>query len=233
MRNPFVRLLVLAGALLIALGAATQTEPHAATSSAARLAQLDAISDYRAETWRWQALMSKPRTPTRYNERRTRDTSYLRWVRDLWRGRAARAERAAQNPPHRRQWLCIHRFDRRPAAGEASQPLHRHRPCSIAPGPRAAAAEGNGEPLDTCRADVGRGTRFRERARLLSVAEHGPLLRPDLGLVVAAGAAESLPQVDGQEDGRDREREQRLDDRAADPAVGDQPRDSSQSPPTV
>ena len=121
MRNPFVRLLVLAGALSIALGAATQTSPHAATSSAARLAQLDAISDYRAATWRWQALMSKPRTPTLYSERRTRDATYLRWVRDLWRVRAAKAHRLAQNPPHRREWLCIHRYERHPGQGWATR----------------------------------------------------------------------------------------------------------------
>jgi Transglycosylase-like domain len=120
-RNPFARLLVLAGALSIALGAAAQTEPHAATSSAARLAQLDAISDYRAKTWRWQALMSKPRTPTLFTERRSKDAEYLRWLRELWQRRAAKAQRLAQNPPHRRQWLCIHRFERHPDQGWATR----------------------------------------------------------------------------------------------------------------
>ncbi len=117
MRNPFVRVLVLACALSIALGAAAQTQPQAATSSSARLAQLDAIADYRAKTWRWQALMSKPKTPTLFSERRSRNRAYLRWVRDLWQRRAAKAERLAQNPPHRRQWLCIHRYERHPAQG--------------------------------------------------------------------------------------------------------------------
>ena len=121
MKNPFVRLLVLAGALSIALGAAAQTEPHAATSSAARLAQLDAIADHRSETWRWQALMSKPRTPTLFSERRSKDPAYLRWVRELWQRRAAKAERLAQNPPHRRQWLCIHRYERHPEQGWATR----------------------------------------------------------------------------------------------------------------
>ena len=120
MNNSFVRLLVLAGALSIALGAATQTAPQAATSKAARLAQLDAIDSYRTETWRWQKLMSKPRTPTFYTERRSGDRDYLIWVRDLWKRRAARAERLAQNPPHRRQWLCIHRYERHPGQGWAT-----------------------------------------------------------------------------------------------------------------
>jgi hypothetical protein len=113
----FVRLLVLAAALSIAFGAATRAEPEAATSKAARLAQLDAIDAYRTRTWRWQKLMSKPRTPTHYTERRSRDGDYLTWVRDLWKRRAARAARLAQNPPHRRAWLCIHRYERHPAQG--------------------------------------------------------------------------------------------------------------------
>ena len=121
MRNPFVRVLVLACALSIALGAAPQTEPKAATSTAARLAQLDAIDDFRKETWRWQALMSKPRTPTLFSERRSKDAEYLRWVRGLWQRRAARAERLAQSPPHRRQWLCIHRYERHPEQGWATR----------------------------------------------------------------------------------------------------------------
>ena len=121
MRNPFVRVLVLACALSIALAAATQTSPQAATSSAARLAQLDAIADYRSQTWRWQKLMSKPRTPTKYAERRIKDTAYLRWLRNLWQDRAAKAKRLAQNPPHRRQWLCIHRYERHPEQGWATR----------------------------------------------------------------------------------------------------------------
>jgi Transglycosylase-like domain len=120
-RNPFVRLLVLVGALAIALGAAAQTEPHAATSTAARLAQLDAIVDYRKETWRWQTLMGKPRTPTFFTERRSKDGAYLRWLRKLWQQRAAKAKRLAMNPPHREEWLCIHRYERHPAQGWATR----------------------------------------------------------------------------------------------------------------
>ncbi len=121
MRNPFVRLLVLAGALSIAVGAFAHAQPQAATSSATRLAQLDAIADYRTVTWRWQALMSKPRTPTLFTERQSRDAAYLRWVRNLWQRRAAAAQRLAQNPPHRRQWLCIHRYERHPHQGWATR----------------------------------------------------------------------------------------------------------------
>lgn len=121
MRNPFVRLLVLAGALSIALGAAAQTQPQAATSTTARLEQLDAIAEYRTKTWHLQTLMRKPKTPTLFTERQSRDYAYLRWVRNLWQRRAARAQRQAQNPPHRRQWLCIHRYERHPGQGWATR----------------------------------------------------------------------------------------------------------------
>jgi len=120
-RNLFVRLLVVAGALSIALGAATATAPQAATSKAAWLAQLDAIDAYRTQTWRWQKLMSKRRTPTLYSERRSRDRDYLTWVRGLWRKRAVRAARLAQNPPHRQAWMCIHRYERHPGQGWATR----------------------------------------------------------------------------------------------------------------
>ena len=120
MKKLFVRLCILAGALSIGFGAATQAEPEAAPSKATRLAHFDAINAYRSETWRWQKRMSKPRTPTLYTERRSRDRAYLTWVRDLWKRRAARAERLAQRPPHRSAWLCIHRFERHPGQGWAT-----------------------------------------------------------------------------------------------------------------
>jgi Transglycosylase-like domain len=110
-----VRLLVLAGALCIGLAALAR--PTAATASSTRVAQIEAIDELRTETWRWQSLMRKPRTPTLFTERRSRDAAYLRWVRGLWERRAARAERQAKRPPHRSQWLCIHRYERHPVQG--------------------------------------------------------------------------------------------------------------------
>jgi hypothetical protein len=200
-RNPFVRLLVLAGALLIALGAATQTSPHAATSSAARLAQLDAISDYRAETWRWQALMSRPRTPTLYTERRSKDTTYLRWVRDLWRGRAARAQRLAPNPPTGRQWLCIHRFERHPGQGWATRTgnglLRRACRWTSPSSARTAASwlrrKGNREPLDRGRADVGWPSAPSGAVAASIRGRTRPAPAPDLGLIVVTAGAAGAP----------------------------------------
>ena len=38
-------------------------------------------------------------------------------MRDLWQARARTAERQAEHPPHRRAWLCIHRYERSPTQG--------------------------------------------------------------------------------------------------------------------
>ena len=115
MANLSVRLLVLVGVLVLALAALTRTDSAgAATKRATMLAQ---IAELRSETWSWQRLMMKPRTPTSFSERTTRSRAYRTWVRNLWRERAEAAERRAANPPHRRQWLCIHRYERHPRQG--------------------------------------------------------------------------------------------------------------------
>ena len=36
---------------------------------------------------------------------------YRLWLRDAWRIRAERARYRAHHPPHRSEWLCIHRFE--------------------------------------------------------------------------------------------------------------------------
>jgi len=114
-KHLFVRLSVVAAAFTVSL--ATMTGTTAATAASTRIAQIEAIDQLRTQTWRWQSLMRKPHTPTAFAERRTRDSAYLTWVRRLWQRRAARAERQAVNPPHRGQWLCIHRYERNPAQG--------------------------------------------------------------------------------------------------------------------
>ena len=114
-RSLSVRLLVLAGALSLGVGAFA--EPHAASASSTRVAQLEEIDELRIETWRWQSLMRKPKTATSFRERKVEDPEFVAWVRDLWRARARAAERQAKNPPHRGAWRCIHRYERDPAQG--------------------------------------------------------------------------------------------------------------------
>jgi hypothetical protein len=116
-----VRLLLLAGVLLLALGALGLAETTSASAASTRVAQLETqIDRYRTATWRWQRLMRKPRTPSSYSERDAGSAAYLDWVRDLWLARARKAERQAENPPHRTGWLCIHRFERNPTQGWAT-----------------------------------------------------------------------------------------------------------------
>ena len=72
---------------------------------------LDGVKNRRDETWQWQRLMHRARTPYSGSVRRGSSVSYLRWALHLWKRRAARARRDALNPPHRKQWLCIHRYE--------------------------------------------------------------------------------------------------------------------------
>jgi hypothetical protein len=90
-------------------------QPAASTASAAATVRL--IHRYRTETWRWQKLMRRTRTPSNYTARRSTDPSYRAWVLRVWKQRAARARRAAQNPPRRSAWLCIYRHERHPRMG--------------------------------------------------------------------------------------------------------------------
>ena len=115
MQKSFVRVLVLASTLTCFVAAlATAPGAQAATTRAQTIAETD---DFRQQTWRLQKLMGKKRTPTFYEERRTPDTAYRTWVRNLWKRRAAKALTQAQNPPHRSAWMCIHRYERHPAQG--------------------------------------------------------------------------------------------------------------------
>ena len=118
MRNLSVRLLVLACALSLGLGAVSVAQPPVATASPTRIDRLEReIEALRAETWRWQALMRKPRTPSSFTERHAESPRYIGWVRDLWHRRAVAAKRQAANPPHRNDWLCIQRHESHPAQG--------------------------------------------------------------------------------------------------------------------
>jgi hypothetical protein len=112
--NPSLRLLVLAGALILA--AAALVHPRQADASSSSVAVLAQIDGYRSETWRWQRLMGTRRTPTDYGERRA-SAAYRAWIRDLWRRRALVAERRAARVPNRSAWMCIHRHERHPSQG--------------------------------------------------------------------------------------------------------------------
>ena len=119
MTNLSLRLLVLAGALVLTAAAFVDARP--ATASSKRVAMVAQIADYRDETWRWQRLMGARRTPTTYAERKATSNAFRAWIRDLWRERALAAERRAANPPRRAAWQCIHRYERHPHQGWATR----------------------------------------------------------------------------------------------------------------
>lgn len=66
----------------------------------------NAVKRLRRETWYWQRVMGL---------QRTRGLAIAlvdpQQRLDAWRRLAARTRRQAQNPPHKRQWLCIHRYE--------------------------------------------------------------------------------------------------------------------------
>jgi hypothetical protein len=107
-------------ALLAALGVALvpqataheQHTTHHEWADAVELAGLlRGITVHRDETWRWQRLMYHARTPYRDTARHIRSVAYRKWLLDLWHHRAVVAKQQALNPPHKRQWLCIHRYE--------------------------------------------------------------------------------------------------------------------------
>jgi hypothetical protein len=62
------------------------------------------VRNLRSTTWRWEFLVGV---------RRSHSAAPLGSDRALrfWQARARRVRRLAAHPPHRRAWLCIHRFE--------------------------------------------------------------------------------------------------------------------------
>jgi hypothetical protein len=69
------------------------------------------IDHLRRATWHWQTVVGDHRTPSSQSVRSTASRGYRIWVLTLWRRRAAQAWTRAKRPPHKRQWLCIHRYE--------------------------------------------------------------------------------------------------------------------------
>lgn len=70
---------------------------------------LATIERNQRETWRWQQLMGRPRTPASTVVAQSRSRHYRRWVLRLWEKRAFVVRHQALRPPRRRAWLCIQR----------------------------------------------------------------------------------------------------------------------------
>ncbi len=109
-------LLALLGTLAVALvpqaTARQQHATHAQLADAAELAGLlRGITFHRDETWHWQRVMHLRLTPFSDRARRIRSVPYRKLVLRLWHRREVTAKRRALNPPHKHEWLCIHRFE--------------------------------------------------------------------------------------------------------------------------
>jgi hypothetical protein len=108
-------LLLLMGALVLTAGVAQaaslsaekalrRAASHPKVKQRRQVVSSRLIHRYRAETWRWQALTGRPRTSGGVRPATRRVLRF--WVRA-----AGRAYTTAIHPPHKRAWLCIHRYE--------------------------------------------------------------------------------------------------------------------------
>jgi len=104
-------------ALVVSLGAAairadSTPEPTTTTETDAGPPQFDQreiqrqIDRYRHEVWRWQRTMGNPLT-----RKLPHAPADVTAKIATWQQVASKLRRRAQNPPHKRQWLCIHHFE--------------------------------------------------------------------------------------------------------------------------
>jgi len=112
------RLPILATALAAGMGALFGAAPSPAPAREERIVPGDGdaralrhIVEKRDETWGWQRLMGVQLTPHEASAARSGSPAYRRWVLRLWERRAYRAWMQAHDPPHRADWLCIHRYE--------------------------------------------------------------------------------------------------------------------------
>jgi hypothetical protein len=120
MQSKFTLAFACACALAISLAAATslgaETTPEPTTSAETETTAAESgfdqrriqrrIDRYRHETWRWQRMMGRSLTRSLKHP----PANVLAKIA-VWKQVAIQTRRRAQKPPHRRQWLCIHRFE--------------------------------------------------------------------------------------------------------------------------
>jgi hypothetical protein len=105
-------LAVIAVALVPQAGARKEVAKRQDPATGIKLAHLlDQIAYHRDQTWKWQKVMLQPRTRYGASAEKIRSVPYRQWVMRLWIKRALHARQLAMNPPHKAQWLCIHRYE--------------------------------------------------------------------------------------------------------------------------
>lgn len=72
---------------------------------------LGGIHAARDRAWRWQDVMSTPRSRYVASAEHSPSLAYRRMVLGLWTTRAQAVKRTAQKPPRLKEWLCIHHYE--------------------------------------------------------------------------------------------------------------------------
>ncbi len=117
MKNVVLFAVLVAGAIALVPQATARQQAPNRVRAVKRVAPdtgsalLPIIAAHRDETWRWQGVMLRPRTPYSDSARRVENLGYRRWVLGVWRHRATVARTQAHRPPHQSQWVCIHRYE--------------------------------------------------------------------------------------------------------------------------
>jgi hypothetical protein len=112
-----LRLLPVLAFILLSLAALSVTrQADAREKKVAVLVPSDAgivrqIHHFRSATWHWQSVMGARPSPSNRAAEKDPSRKFKLWVRNLWKHRAKRAHRRAVNVPHKREWLCIHRYE--------------------------------------------------------------------------------------------------------------------------
>src|SRR6266540_1519109 len=189
MRPYLLFILACACALAGALGARAQEPPPDPTPTTTTSQQdpdlverelQKIIGRYRRKVWHWQRVMGHrlTRTAAESAARPRRPRSRLAARRD--------ADVVARAASPARGSVALHPTLRgRVVEGLGGAVLRRPADGSRFPAnlrPLPAAEEGHGRALDSARADVGGGACAPCGTRVLSLAEHGAVLRPALGL---------------------------------------------------
>jgi len=105
----FALTVALAGTATLRAETTPEPEPTTTTTTTPEPTQRQRqrmIDAWRHETWRWQRLMGHPVMRTLPNPPAELPSKIAAWKRV-----ATTVRSRAQNPPHKRQWLCIQRFE--------------------------------------------------------------------------------------------------------------------------
>lgn len=99
--------------LLIALSvmAVSMAATSTALAASERATIRSSTDSFIASTWHRQEVMGEPKTPTTRSYMRMTSIRYLRWVEEHWKRINWRVLQRFRNPPHLREFTCIHGYE--------------------------------------------------------------------------------------------------------------------------